>query len=452
MISPPRDLSDETAEMGESRPMPGHVDDATGYLVVAHPPGERHLPLFHGRARLGRAPATESGQYELQDRRISKAHAELRHVAGRFELQDLGSRNGLYVDGAMISPGATTELFDGSVIRIGDTVLVFRPGAPVEAQWAHPGLPGGAPAVVRARRRLTSLLSDTCHFLVLGETGTGKEFVARWIAGAPETSEGAVILNCAHLQRGTARAELFGVERGAFTDAREARSGLLAEADGRTLFLDELGELEPQVQAELLRFLEDGRYRPVGGTRERQVRTRVVGATNADLDGLAAQGTFRGDLLARFRASTAEVRLPPLRDRREDLVTWARRFHEQPNPQWTAGFVECLLLYPWPTNLRGLAGAIRTLRREHPAEETLRSLHLPDPIQSHRASLRAATSSASASPPTRTSSPSAEEIAAALSAHKGNVKAAAQSLGVERRRFYRLCESMKLHPEHFRER
>jgi two-component system, NtrC family, response regulator AtoC len=200
--------------------------------------------------------------------------------------------------------------------------------------------------------------------LVLGETGSGKELVARacHFAG-PRAKAPFVEINCAAMPAHLMEAELFGYEKGAFTDAHARKIGLIEAADGGTLFLDEIGELDINLQAKLLRVLENLKVRRLGALQDRVVNIRVVAATNRDLDKLAALGKFRSDLLYRLRVF--QINIPPLRARGADVLLLAQRFIEQfaaryakPEPKLDASAQEAIELHPWLGNVRELRNAI----------------------------------------------------------------------------------------------
>ncbi|MGH7943450.1 MAG: sigma-54-dependent transcriptional regulator [Opitutaceae bacterium] len=215
--------------------------------------------------------------------------------------------------------------------------------------------------ITAADRRLSGYLPPV---LIEGETGTGKTAIARWIhRNGPRADEPLVELNCSALPDPLAEAELFGHERGAFTDAKTARIGLMEAADGGTLFLDELPSLAPGLQAKLLTAIEDHMLRRVGASRAIPVDARVIAATNADLQALVAAGRFREDLL--HRLDLFRVRLPPLRDRGNDIIVLAeellgrvsRRYGQKAQPIPAEGRAR-LLGYRWPGNVRELAHEI----------------------------------------------------------------------------------------------
>jgi transcriptional regulator with GAF, ATPase, and Fis domain len=200
--------------------------------------------------------------------------------------------------------------------------------------------------------------------MLTGESGTGKEVVARFIhRGSPRARGPFVALNCAALPETLLESELFGHEKGAFTGALAAHPGRIEQAAGGVLFLDEVGEMSPGVQAKLLRVLQEREFQRLGGTRPLKANVRVLAATNRDLDAALARGLFREDLYYRLRVF--EIRLPPLRERREDILPMAEAFLEELGPavgRPAAGISrqahEALLSYPWPGNVRELRNVL----------------------------------------------------------------------------------------------
>jgi two-component system, NtrC family, response regulator AtoC len=196
--------------------------------------------------------------------------------------------------------------------------------------------------------------------LVVGETGTGKELVARALHfNGPRQGRPFVELNCAALPAQLLESELFGHERGAFTDARERKLGLVETAQGGTLFLDEIGDMEPALQAKLLKLLEDRTVRRLGSVREQRVNVRIVAATHRPLEQLVRNGQFRADLY--FRLRVVQLDLPPLRERGDDIMLLADSFlqhhatrYGKPTPRVTTDAREALLRHSWPGNVREL--------------------------------------------------------------------------------------------------
>jgi two-component system response regulator AtoC len=210
--------------------------------------------------------------------------------------------------------------------------------------------------VKQLHRQILKLAPVSTTVLITGESGTGKELVARALHElSPRAAMPFVPVNCGAIPPGLVESELFGHARGAFTDARTAKRGLFAEADGGTLLLDEAGELPPPAQIKLLRFLQEGEIRAVGENRSERVEVRVLAATHRDLGKLVEKGEFREDLY--YRLNVVNLTLPPLRARREDVLQLARafllRFNRELNRQtpvtgFEPGAEELLAAYSWP--------------------------------------------------------------------------------------------------------
>jgi two-component system response regulator AtoC len=233
-------------------------------------------------------------------------------------------------------------------------------------------LPAGVEMIGRSRAFLEMMAEidraaqSLSNVLVLGESGTGKELVARRLHQASPTREKPLVMvDCASLSDELMHSELFGHEKGAFTGAVERKHGLFEVADGGTLCLDEVGEVTPRVQAKLLRVLESGTFRRMGGTSEIQVHVRVLSATNRRLEEAVKQGTFREDLY--YRLVTLQVRVPPLRERREDIPLLAAHFlaraarGRNAAPALDAEATRALCAYDWPGNIRELIGVAERL-------------------------------------------------------------------------------------------
>jgi DNA-binding NtrC family response regulator len=202
--------------------------------------------------------------------------------------------------------------------------------------------------------------SDSTSVLIQGESGTGKEHLAHMIHGLSSRRDKPFLeLNCAAIPKELLESELFGHEKGAFTDARTQKQGLLEMANGGTVFLDEVGEMSLQIQVKLLRVLERMTFKRVGGTKDIQVSVRILSATNQDLQKMCEEGRFREDLY--YRLKVVPVRVPPLRERREDILPLAKNFLYTFSKQFGKGFQGfsneaemSLLNYPWPGNIREL--------------------------------------------------------------------------------------------------
>lgn len=208
---------------------------------------------------------------------------------------------------------------------------------------------------------------ERATILLRGESGTGKDFLAKYIHNiGPRSSRQLIEINCAAIPEQLLESELFGHERGAFTDARTRKTGLVEPADGGTLFLDEIGEMSGSLQAKLLRFLETRRFRRVGGSAEVHVDARIIAATNRDLEAAVAEGRFRADLF--YRLNVVPLVLPPLRERVEDILQLTDYFLDRlsadlgrPTPKLSDEVRRIFLAYAWPGNIRELKNLLERL-------------------------------------------------------------------------------------------
>lgn len=287
--------------------------------------------------------------------------------------------------------------------------------------------------------------------LITGETGSGKEVLARWMhARSPASAGPFVAVNCAALPETLAESELFGHVRGAFTGAESARKGKFQSADGGTLFLDEVGDLGGPVQAKLLRVLEDGAVEPVGADKSVPVRVRILAATHRDLRVRAQEGSFRDDLL--FRIGGLPLEVPPLRRRPEDIPVLCARFMNEARARqgWVqaeprADFLRALSRYPWPGNVRELRWAVE------------RAVLLSGPDLPQVSNLPAAVAAVGSARPAggleeARAGAESEAIAKALTRSRGNVSLAAKTLDLSRSRLYEKMEELGLAPEAFRKK
>ncbi|AKV03423.1 Response regulator of zinc sigma-54-dependent two-component system [Labilithrix luteola] len=235
-----------------------------------------------------------------------------------------------------------------------------------EVERSKPGAEfvGDSPAMRKVHETLARVAETDATTLITGESGTGKELVARDLHRRSKRADGPFIaINCAALPEALLESELFGHAKGAFTDAKAPKKGLFVEASNGTLFLDEIGEMPPGMQAKLLRALEERTVRQVGGTSEIPFDTRIIAATNRDIESLVASGRFREDLY--YRVNVVHVALPPLRARANDVLALAQQFitrYAEPMGKRVAGFSpavgERLLAYSWPGNVRELQNCI----------------------------------------------------------------------------------------------
>jgi transcriptional regulator with GAF, ATPase, and Fis domain len=287
-------------------------------------------------------------------------------------LEDAGSTNGSLLNGARVD---RARLADGDVIELGETFLLYREALPVLAGAAPdqaaaaldasaPGLVTLSPAFSRQLDQLRALAPSGISVLVRGDSGTGKELMARALHQLSGRTGAFVPVNCGALPATLIESELFGYRKGAFSGALADRLGLVRSADQGTLFLDEIGDLPLPAQAALLRVLQERDVLPVGATRAVPIDVRWVAATHRDLEGMVAEGQFRADLLARLNGWTLTV--PPLRERREDVGLVAQALLARPGaaPAGPVRFswevARALLRYDWPLNVRELEQALRT--------------------------------------------------------------------------------------------
>ncbi len=312
---------------------------------------------------------------------------------------------------------------------------------------------GNSPAMGEVRRLIQRVGPSDKPVLIEGESGTGKELVARAIHEASSLAkQPLIVINCAALPETLLESELFGHEKGAFTGASEAKPGLFEVADGGTLFIDEFGELAGSLQAKLLRVLEDGMLRRIGSIRERRVRVRLIAATNRDLATEVRAGRFREDLY--YRVNVLSIRIPPLRDRMEDIPLLIRHFL---GDGWKVepGVMQVLETYSWPGNIRQLQNALErakiladdgTIHLENLPLEFQRNavasghlLSTPNNLQMPAVSLPIPVR-ASAGDPVDLESLSRMHVLEVLRRNGGNKAKSARALGIGRRSLYRLLE------------
>jgi transcriptional regulator with AAA-type ATPase domain len=371
---------------------------------------------------------------------VSRLHAEIYRDGPVFAIRDLGSRNGTFLNGQRVAHGA---LALGDVIRIGECVGVVATaaGAPVPLRELAPDLYGGealAAAIDAAQRVATT----TLPMVIVGETGTGKERVARAIHHWSGRTGRFHAINCAALPDNLVEAELFGHARGAFTGAHQTNLGRVRAANDGTLFLDEIADLPLSVQPKLLRLLEEGAVVPLGSSDACEVDVRVVAASQTPLETLVERGTFRRDLRARLAGLV--VRLPPLRERRAEVVPLFMRLldvHTGGRPPSIEGKVaEALSVHAWPDNVRELDLLVRRLLALHGSEPILRRGFLPPELTRQLGTSQVPIGPAAAS----RSQHDFESLKTALGQTNGNVKAAAARLGFSRQRAYRLMGTKKV--------
>ena len=445
-----RDLTDRTV----STPGRRTAGWRAHRLVVVASPDEgavgRAVVLDQSPLSIGRAGHVD-GPLSLADAELSRRHAVLEREAATdtIWIRDLQSRNGTFVNGIRQSHAG---LVSGDVVRAGATLFVFErveleadaPLVPTE----EPPLLGRSLAVARVRGEIARVAARDMPVLVLGESGSGKELVARALHERSGRSGALVAVNCGALPPDLVESELFGHVAGAFTGASKASEGLFAAAEGGTIFLDEIGEMPPSVQPKLLRALATGEVRPVGSSAARRVDVRVVAATNRDLRAEVDAERFRGDLYARLAGWTIE--LPPLRRRKDDVLVLARAFLARAGAPTAmeADAAEALLLHRWPFNVRELERVCAAVAVRAAGAERVLLDHLPPelrgPVEARRPLAPAAFE-----PPLALSirpdvTPSAEELARVLAHYRGNIAQVAEFFGRDRRQIYRWIDRYEL--------
>ena len=305
---------------------------------------------------------------------------------------------------------------------------------------SHGGMVGQAPAFAQLVATLSRLATGSSTVLVLGESGSGKELVARSIHyGSPRAQKPFLQLNCAALPEQLLESELFGHERGAFTDAHAQKKGLFEDADGGTVMLDEIGDLPPGGQAKLLRLLENKTFRRVGGSTEQSVDVRVIAATNVNLEERVREQRFRADLF--FRLNVIRVQVPALRERVGDIPLLAAHFvgrlcEELGRPRLrgiSPRALDSMCAYPWPGNVRELRNAMERALILHPEATELRVEHLPLEVTE----ARRAPAPARPTPPdpegnTTLSETERRVIVEGMEKAQGNQTHAAKLLGISR--------------------
>jgi transcriptional regulator with GAF, ATPase, and Fis domain len=433
--------------------VPGEYDDETQLRRDGGPRLSRSWPelswndetgprkcVITGRTTVGSAPGA---QVRIADREVSRLHAELEPTDRGTWVRDLGSRNGTFVDALQV---AAALLPDGAHIRVGGTDVVLRypaEASPIEL-WPHDrfgGLIGASTPMRELFAQMSRVANADAPVLILGETGTGKELVARAIHDASARASGPfVIVDCAALASSLIEGELFGHARGAFTGAVTARAGSFEAAHGGTIFLDEIGELPLALQPKLLRALESRTIKRLGESDHRPVDARLVAATHRDLRRMVNAGAFREDLY--FRVAVLPLVLPPLRARKGDIALLFRHFLAGRQPVEPVSERE-LAEMPWLGNVRELRNFV----------ERACAIGAKDELQSSRATGEApagAPAAAEASSPVTFDQPfkefrerwidqgEREYLQRLLDRHGRNVPAAAEAAGLDRTYVYRL--------------
>jgi len=328
-------------------------------VVVEGKDRGRRVTVRAGVARIGTAKGSE---LELTDPTVSRVHCEIRVRTDTITLRDHGSTNGTYVGGARIRDA---DVPAGTIVRVGSTSVRVEVGdAPsfveVSSAASFGELVGGSLPMRRLYAVLERIAGTDTTLLIEGETGTGKDVVARSLHGASRRKNGPFVpIDCGAIPENLFESELFGHVRGSFSGALSDRKGVFEEADGGTLFLDEIGEMPMSLQPKLLRAIETRAIRRVGGNVAKPVDVRIVAATNRDLGRGVNEGKFREDLY--YRLAVVDVTLPPLRERPEDVPALAQHFYEKLSPGAGAlppDFLRMLASRSFPGNVRELRNFI----------------------------------------------------------------------------------------------
>ncbi|MCB1735599.1 MAG: sigma-54-dependent Fis family transcriptional regulator [Gammaproteobacteria bacterium] len=339
-----------------------------------------------------------------------------------------------------------------------DAIASESGGDPLLVDLLERNIIGRSEAIRSLRRQIPTVAAYTAPVAISGETGTGKELVARAVHYcSPRQDRSFVPVNCAALSDDLLLAELFGHERGAFTDARQARRGLVAQADGGTLFLDEVDSLSARAQGALLRFLQDREYRPVGSERLFHADVRVVCATNRDLHAWVDQGHFREDLY--YRLNVVDLTVPPLRERHGDVELLAEHFlghlgrqYEEPQKCLHPLTLRWMDTYDWPGNVRELENQLHRSHVMCSGPSICVPAVMGEPVQiGGGASPSAALGDFQDEKARVVARFERDYLRRILETTNGNVSAAARRAGKERRAFTRLLDKHGIAPDRFRD-
>ncbi len=370
--------------------------------------GAQQGTILEMKKRVLRIGSDPLNDLVLTDRTVSRQHCELLHQAGQCKLVDLGSTNGTFLNELKVGE---IYLSHGTIFRVGKTrvrftvVLLAEPVVRPETD-RYGDIIGSSPGLRDVFAIMDKVAPTDLSVVIEGETGTGKELIARAIhQNSRRADKSLVVFDCSAFPATLLESELFGHEKGAFSGATYTHRGVFERANGGTIFFDELAEMDVEFQPKFLRVLETGEFRRVGGERTLKVDVRVVAATNRKLDEMIAKGTFRRDLF--YRLAKVRFRLPPLRERHEDipllirhLLDQACKESNQTRPKVSGQAVALLLQHPWPGNIRQLENLVRgaLLMSDGDIEAELIASLLPP---SHHPQAFPATTQAATTPPRR---------------------------------------------------
>jgi transcriptional regulator with GAF, ATPase, and Fis domain len=403
---------------------------------------------------------------------VSRVHAEVIWDAGRWVLRDLDSRNGIFVDGHAVK---SAVLEPNTEARIGDALLKYvDEGARVASYYRIDGrmvhgqarkvmatdLLGGA-QMDQIAAEIEKIAGTPLSVMLLGESGTGKEVAARELHKKSGRTGQFHAINCAAIPATLLESELFGYRRGAFSGAERDKPGIVKMADGGTLLLDEIGDMPVEAQAKLLRVLQSREVYPLGATAPEKVDVRIVCATHRDLKRLIQTGKFREDLYARL--NEYPLRLPPLRDRKEDIFVLCRAFlerHGKPQLELSYGFMLGLVHYDWPYNVRELEACIKrccALADTNVVTDALLPEAVREAMLEYGQSATDRDSVLPAQPtfvpnprPIGRTMPTDSELRELLELHRGNVAAVGRQLGKARMQIHRWMQRYGIEIDDFR--
>jgi DNA-binding NtrC family response regulator len=352
---------DDVSTVAHAAYLPSAAPDATWAIRIAG--HDAPLAVIDGatpsRVLVGNGPGCD---VRIGDPSVSRRHAAFEPTRGRLRISDLGSTNGTFVNGVSILDALIEA---GDEVRLGGTSLRVERGAPssnvrLPEQTKFGRVVGWSREMRRLYPLCARLAATAVPLVIEGETGTGKEALAESIHEAgPRAAGPFVVFDCTAVAPSLVESELFGHERGAFTGAVQMRRGVFEQAHGGTLLIDEIGDLEPHLQPKLLRVLERGKIRRVGGDRSIVVDVRVLAATRRDLDHEVESGRFRDDLY--HRLAVARIELPPLRERKGDVRLLALHFARDLGGDERAIRPDMLARwedYRWPGNVRELRNGV----------------------------------------------------------------------------------------------
>jgi len=417
--------------------------DVPGLIVIVEAGRPAAVPLAVPPRGLELGRGVPEGRF-ADDDQVSRAHARAGVDGRAFTFVDLGSRNGSFVDGARLDRELTRPA--PALLRLGRSLLwAVHDVRPFALGGRHPGdapgpVLGGLLTRAFGEIALASKAGDT--LLIVGESGSGKELAARAFHEAKHGSGSAapfVAVNCAAIPEGLAERLLFGARRGAYSGAIDAE-GHVQQADGGTLFLDEIAELDPLVQAKLLRVLETREVLALGATRARAVDIRICAATHKNVREEVGAGRFRQDLY--YRIGRPEVRVPPLRERIDEIPWLVQRAVYEVDAALEASvtLIESCALRPWPGNVRELLREVRGAG--HAALAAGERVVLPEHLAPD-AGMPLPTSMPPDDEPVIAANVDDAAIEQALAAHAGNVTQAARALGLHRNQLRRRLAKRK---------